>query len=402
MMNGSPDRHANVLADEVPLPVAVIRQPALDNNLRWMSTFARHHGLSLAPHGKTTMSPELMAMQIQHGAWGMTAANPFHAALYAQWGIVRIIIANQIVGRRSMDALIGLMRDHPSAEVYCLLDSIDGVAALAQASVAARLDRAVRVLVEIGDAGQRAGVRNTEQALAVARAAHAAQGIALAGVEIFEGVHADGAGSGAHLARFADAVRAIVGEGLIETEEVIVSAGGSLFYDQAAATMLAAAADRPLRPVLRSGCYLTHDHGMYAAAHHGIAARGLVALPEGGLQPALEVWAHVQSRPEPGQAIAALGKRNVSSDSGLPVPLWHVRPGRDARPLPLEGCTAAKLYDQHACLTVPPGSDLAYGDLIGFGISHPCTTFDKWRHLLIVDDEYRVTGRVSTHFGLVG
>jgi len=402
MMNGSPDRHANVLADEVPLPVAVIRQPALDNNLRWMSAFARHHGLSLAPHGKTTMSPELMAMQIQHGAWGMTAANPFHAALYAQWGIVRIIIANQIVGRRSMDALIGLMRDHPSAEVYCLLDSIDGVAALAQASVAARLDRAVRVLVEIGDAGQRAGVRNTEQALAVARAAHAAQGIALAGVEIFEGVHADGAGSGAHLARFADAVRAIVGEGLIETEEVIVSAGGSLFYDQAAATMLAAAADRPLRPVLRSGCYLTHDHGMYAAAHHGIAARGLVALPEGGLQPALEVWAHVQSRPEPGQAIAALGKRNVSSDSGLPVPLWHVRPGRDARPLPLEGCTAAKLYDQHACLTVPPGSDLAYGDLIGFGISHPCTTFDKWRHLLIVDDEYRVTGRVSTHFGLVG
>jgi D-serine dehydratase len=401
-MTSSPDVLANVLADDVALPVAVLRQSALDNNLAWMSAFARHHGLSLAPHGKTTMSPELMAMQMQHGAWGMTAANPFHAALYAQWGIVRIIIANQVVGRQSLDALIALMRDHPSAEVYSLVDSTAGVAALAGAIGSAQLGRPLRVLVEIGDAGQRAGVRSTAQALAVARAAHAAQGIALAGIEIFEGVHADGAGSGAHLARFAEAVRAIVGEGLIETAEVIVSAGGSLFYDQAAATMLTACADRPVRPVLRSGCYLTHDHGMYAAAHHGIVARGLVTLPAGGLQPALEVWAHIQSRPEPGQAIAALGKRNISSDAGLPVPLWHVRPGRDARPLPLQGCTTAKLYDQHACLAVPPGSDLAYGDLIGFGISHPCTTFDKWRHLLIVDDNYRVTGRVSTHFGTVG
>ncbi|WP_252259872.1 type III PLP-dependent enzyme domain-containing protein [Erythrobacter aurantius] len=401
MTTRHPDGLARVLADDVALPVAVIRQSALDNNLAWMSAFARHHGLSLAPHGKTTMSPELMAMQMEHGAWGMTAANPFHAALYAQWGIERIIIANQIVGRRSMDALTGLMRDHPSAEVYCLVDSAAGVAALSEAGSAARLGRTMRVLIEIGDAGQRAGVRSTAEALAVARAAHAAAGIALAGVEIFEGVHADGAGSGAQLERFAEAVRAIVGEGLIETAEVIVSAGGSLFYDQAAATMLAASADRPLRPVLRSGCYLTHDHGMYADAHHGIAVRGLVALPAGGLQPALEVWAHVQSRPEPGQAIAALGKRNISSDAGLPVPLWHVRPGRDARPMPLEGCTTAKLYDQHACLAVPPGCDLAYGDLIGFGISHPCTTFDKWRHLLIVDDNYRVTGRVSTHFGIV-
>jgi D-serine dehydratase len=347
------------------------------------------------------MSPELMAMQMQHGAWGMTAANPFHAALYAQWGVERIIIANQIVGRSNFEALIGLMRDHKAIEVYCLVDSIAGVAALSQACDEAKLDRPLRVLVEIGDAGQRAGVRSTEEALDVARAAHLAEGIVLAGIEIFEGVHSQSTGSAAQLDRFLEAVRAIDAQGLVETDEVIASAGGSLYFDQAAVAMLRANTDRSLRPVLRSGCYLTHDHGMYAAGFAGILDRGEVSLPEGGLQPALEVWAHIQSRPEPGQAIATLGKRHISNDAGLPVALWYARPGRDSEPQPLDGVTVEKLFDQHACLVVPHDTPLVFGDLIGFGISHPCTTFDKWRQLLIVDDGYRAVDRVSTQFGLI-
>ncbi|WDA41389.1 alanine racemase [Erythrobacter sp. BLCC-B19] len=393
--------HASLIADEVALPAAVIRKPALDHNLAWMQAFADAHGLSLAPHGKTTMSPELMSLQIAAGAWGMTAAHPLHARLYAEWEIGRIIIANQVVGRRSLETLAGVLADFPAAEVHCLVDSIAGVDALAQALEGAPGAGRLKVLIEIGDSGQRAGVRSAGEALAVAAAAAAAPALRLAGVEIFEGVHAHSDASGAHLARFAEAVRAIDAAGLFESDEVIVSAGGSLFFDQAARTMLAAASTtRPLRPVLRSGCYLTHDHGMYAAGFAGIAARGLVNLPKGGLQPALEVWAHIQSRPESGQAIAALGKRHISSDAGLPVPLWHVRPGRDAAPRALEGVTTERLFDQHACLIVPPACDLAFGDLIGFGISHPCTTFDKWRRLHLVDAAYRVVGGVSTHFGI--
>jgi D-serine dehydratase len=394
-------RHPNVIADEVALPAAVIRKFALDNNLAWMSAFARSHGLSLAPHGKTTMSPELIRLQMESGAWGMTAASPFHAALFAKWGIRRIMIANQIVGRQSLDALIALLREHPGAKLFCLVDSLAGVRALSQACVAAEIGRSLGVLVEIGDAGQRAGVRSTQQALEVARAVHAAKGIALSGIEIFEGVHTDPQASAAHLQFFADAMKVILGEELIETDEVIVSAGGSLFYDQAAVVMLSASADRPVRPVLRSGCYLTHDHGMYAAAQSGVLDRAMLCVPAGGLQPALEVWAHVQSRPEPRQVIVALGKRHVSSDAGLPTPLWHVRPGCDSKPQPLEQVTVERLFDQHACLAVPNDSPLSFGDLIGFGISHPCTTFDKWRHLLIVDEDYRVLDRVSTHFGIV-
>ena len=252
--------HASLIADEVALPAAVICKSALDHNLAWMQAFADAHGLSIAPHGKTTMSPELMAMQIAAGAWGMTAAHPLHARLYAEWGIGRIIIANQVVGRRNLETLAEVLADFPAAEVHCLVDSIAGVDALAQAME--RTPELLKVLVEIGDPGQRAGVRSAEEALAVARAVAAAPALRLAGVEIFEGVHAHSDASGAHLARFAEAVGAIDAEGIIENDELIVSAGGSLFFDQAARTMLAAASPRPLRPGLRRGCYVTHDHGV--------------------------------------------------------------------------------------------------------------------------------------------
>jgi D-serine deaminase-like pyridoxal phosphate-dependent protein len=63
-----------------------------------------------------------------------------------------------------------------------------------------------------------------------------------------------------------------------------------------------------VRVVLRSGCYLTHDDGLYARAS---------PLPE--LRPALELWARVLSCPEPGLAIAGFGKRDAPYDIDLPV-----------------------------------------------------------------------------------
>ena len=56
------------------------------------------------------------------------------------------------------------------------------------------------------------------------------------------------------------------------------------------------------------------------------------------------------------------------------------------------------LNDQHCHMAVPADSPLAVGDMTGFGIGHPCTTFDKWALLMVVDEEYRVTGAVRTFF----
>jgi len=65
----------------------------------------------------------------------------------------------------------------------------------------------------------------------------------------------------------------------------------------------------------------------------------------------------------------------------------------DAGPL-----SVRRLDDQHAYLAVPDGGGLSPGDLVGFGISHPCTTLDKWRVIPVVDDDYQVIDAVHTFF----
>ena len=134
---------------------------------------------------------------------------------------------------------------------------------------------------------------------------------------------------------------------------------------------------------------MTHDHGLYDA----LVRPGPAGVPR--LEPALEVWAAVQSLPEPGIAIAGLGKRDVSHDAGLPLPIRVYRPGAGGRSA--AGLTTLALWDQHARLACPPGA-LAVGDLVGFGISHPCTTFDRWRALFTVDGADRITGAITTIF----
>jgi D-serine dehydratase len=384
--------------DALMLPAAVLRQSALDHNRRWMRGFVEAKGLSFAPHAKTTMSPELVRMQLADGAWAITAATAHHVRLYAQWGVPRILMANQLIGRANIEAVLALLAQIPALDFFCLVDSVEGVGQLAAGARAIGLSRPVQVLLEWGSKGQRTGVRTLAQAQAVIAACAAVpQELVLRGFECFEGVHAEPAAAETMLAELGAMVAAM--SHLLPPDELIVSAGGTYFFDLAAKAMQQHGADRPLRRVLRSGCYLTHDHLNYERSFAAASERdpGLAQL--GRPQPALEVWAHVQSRPEPTRVIASLGKRDVGNDIEPPVLCRVHRVSRDADPRPAEpGARVVKLYDQHACLDVPADSDLAVGDLIGFGVSHPCTTFDKWRAMYVVDDDYRVCDVVHTAF----
>lgn len=206
--------------------------------------------------------------------------------------------------------------------------------------------------------------------------------------------------------RFVAQLVALVGqcdaEGLFAGKDIIVSAGGSAYFDLVARGFGGAGTlSRPLLAILRSGCYLTSDHGMYRRLIAELGERE-PAGQDPGLRPALEVWSMVQSRPEPGLAILTMGKRDASYDVELPVPLWCHRPGAGKPVAMPEGCRIVKMNDQHAYLELAPGHDirdaLKVGDLVGCGISHPCTTFDKWPLLLAVDDEYHVRHAINTFF----
>ncbi len=397
----------NVLRGDTSFPVAVLKASALQHNLAWMRDFCARHGATLAPHGKTAMSPQLFAAQLANGAWGITLASATQMQVAHRFNVRRVLLANQLVARADIEAVLALLHEDPDFECFVLADSLDGVARLSTAVTARGLARPLPVLVELGLAGKRAGCRTPEDALAVARAIAAADGLAVAGFEGYEGLlvssdrDADLRAVRAFLAELVDLVETADGEGLFGAAEILISAGGSSYFDLVARGF--AGMDdlsRPVRAVLRSGCYLTSDHGSYQRLLAQLDARE--AHGE-GLRPALEVWSMVQSRPEPGLAILTMGKRDASYDEALPTPLFIHRPGGDAA-LPAElppGCTIFKMNDQHAYLSLPEGGirdSLQVGDLVGCGISHPCTTFDKWQLLLAVDDAYNVLEALNTFF----
>jgi D-serine deaminase-like pyridoxal phosphate-dependent protein len=346
------------LAD-LPLPLLVLRESALAHNLQVMHGWCAARGLSLAPHGKTTMAPQLIRRQLDAGAWGMTAATVQQLAVMRAAGARRVILANQVVGTPEIAALD---RERDGIEVLTLVDSVEGVAAL-DAGVRSPL----RVLIELG--GTRAGCRTDEDARAVAAAVAASRHLELAGIEGFEGTlgadrsPATLAAVDAFLERMKSLAETLPGE-------IIVTAGGSALFDRVAERLRF---DDRVRVILRSGCYLTHDDGIYA---------GVSPLP---LRPALELWARVLSCPEPGLAIAGFGKRDAPYDLGLPV----------VRNVP--GVTVEALNDQHAFLR-DSGKALRVSDVVVCGISHPCTAFDKWSLIPVVDDDDVVIDAVRTLF----
>jgi D-serine dehydratase len=391
----------NVLAEDLPLPLAVIRKDILEANSAWMSSFAARNGLVIAPHGKTTMAPQLFALQAKDGAWAITVATVQQLEVCRRFGVARIVLANQPVGRQAVDAVFRALCEG-GAELYCLADTVDGVRLLVEG--ASRCPppaaRPLRVLVEIGFPGGRTGARTLSDAMDVARLVAATPGLALAGFEAFEGLLPDPAAVDAFLDDVVGAAQAAARENLLAPDApLVLSAGGSAFFDRVGERFGLAAFSRPVLRVLRSGCYLTHDAIGYEAAYRRIVERTKLSLPEGGLEPALEVWAYVQSRPEPGRTILTLGKRDIGHDAGLPIPLQWYRPGAMTRPEPMpRGHAALALNDQHCHLGTPGESPLRVGDMVAFGIGHPCTTFDKWSLLMLVDSEYRVVDAIRTFF----
>ncbi|WP_271411918.1 amino acid deaminase [Pseudomonas sp. Q1-7] len=387
-----------ILDEDVSLPVAVLLQSRIEHNLAWMSRFIRHYGVQLAPHGKTTMSPALFHLQLQHGAWGITLATAPQVQAAHAHGIRRVLLANQLVGKANMAIVSDLQRD-PDFSFCCLVDSATNIDALGRHF--AEAGQTIRVLLEYGVAGGRTGLRSIEQeheALSAIR--RWPQSVRLVGTELYEGVLQDETQIRQLLRHVLERTRQLAAEGRFAEPDVILSGAGSAWFDVVAEEFAQQSIGQPLNVILRPGCYLTHDAGIYREAERRIQAHNAVAREMGrSLLPALQLWANVQSRPEPGLAIIAMGKRDAAFDAGLPLATLHHRPGTGAGPAPAPAdWRVTKMMDQHAFMAIPDNADLRVGDMLAFDISHPCLTFDKWRQLLLVDDDYRVTGAIETLF----
>ncbi|MVW71323.1 amino acid deaminase [Bordetella sp. 15P40C-2] len=402
----------NVLREDLPLPLAIIREDALRHNSDWMRRFLQERGSIFAPHGKTTMSPQLFDLQLADGAWGITLATCHQVQVARAFGIKRIVLANQLVGKQAVAFILQALREDAEFDFYCLVDDASQVRALAQAVQASGIDRPLQVLLEVGYAGGRTGCRDDASVQAVMEALkQASPYLALRGVEGFEGLIKPRPDQdietqvAAFLQRMVATVQACESAGIFADGPVLLSAGGSSFYDLVTQHFSALNLSREHLVLTRSGCYLTHDAHLYKQAFARLQERSPDVRELGdGLMPALEVWAYVQSRPEPGKLIANLGKRDISPDHMPPVTAWF-RPSADAgspdvsrvAALPA-GHIVTQLDDQHCHMTVPTDSPLQVGDMVCFGISHPCLTFDKWEAIMMVNRHYDIVGAVRTYF----
>lgn len=425
----------SMLSPEISLPAAAVHLHRMDDNIRWMQAFADAYGMQLAPHGKTTMSPFIFQRQINSGAWGITLATAVQAVNAARHGVQRVLMANQLIG----DANCALVSEHILAkgvEFYCLVDDESNAQQLSDYFAARNM--ALPVLIEVGVPGGRCGVRSAYQAKVLAEKITSLPGLRLCGVEAYEGVACgDEAKAQAthHTCMVVEVFCELAELNLFAISPAILSGAGSVWFDIVAQTFAELSREKVLA-ILRPGCYVVHDAGMYARAFEDFKQRGAgervnrprqlamtkapnvqpqKALPPAGLQNALEIWAHVQSRPEANLAVIAFGKRDAAYDSGLPVPLRHfsrtnavcqtvsgASQGLPFDPATWSRCPAhwcvERMMDQHTMLSVAEEDNIQVGDVLTFATSHPCLTFDKWRQMFVVGDDDKIIDTFKTYF----
>lgn len=369
-------------------PLLVLDQEALEHNLGTMAAWCAEHGVRLAPHGKTTMAPQLFARQIEHGAWGITAANASQLRIYRAFGVSRVLLANQFVDPAALRWLADELDRDESFEFSCWVDSVRAVELMTEGL--AGTPRPVDVLVELGGDGGRTGARDEAAAVSIAEAVRDSPVLRLAGVGGYEGAlahdgspHSKEVVSG-YLRRMRALTVTLAQRGLF-SGQIVVTAGGSAYFDLVAAELATGWPEElDVLPVVRSGAYLTHDDGFYRSIS-----------PLGNrFRPALRAWAQVTSKPTDDLALLTMGKRDASFDEGFPEPQLFRRDGVAAA---LPGHQVTALNDQHAFLALPAGSPLRVGDWVGLGLSHPCTVFDKWQLIPVVEDE-TVVDFVRTFF----
>ncbi|WP_306334179.1 amino acid deaminase [Streptomyces sp. KL118A] len=385
----------NLFTGGFTTPVLALSAERLEHNLALMETYAQRHGLAFAPHGKTSMAPQLFARQLARGAWGITLAVPHQVRVAREFGVERIFLANELVDAAALRWLAAELTADPSFRFICYVDSVRGVELMHAALGEAGASRPVDVVVELaaGD-GARTGARTEAECFDIANAVAAADTLRLVGVAGYEG-EVPQASSGtvtAWLRRLTALLAEFDASGrFADLPEIVVSAGGSAWFD-AVASVFAELPDlsRPVLKLLRSGAYVSHDDGHYK--HLTPFNR---VPEEGALEPAFRLWAQVVSRPSGEQAFTNAGKRDAAYDLDLPE-AQVVR--RDGVERPATGVTVTGLSDQHGWLRTSPEADLAVGDWLGMGLSHPCTAFDKWELIPVVEGDGTVTDYVRTFF----
>ncbi|WP_425256448.1 MULTISPECIES: amino acid deaminase [unclassified Pseudarthrobacter] len=379
-------------------PLLTLDAAAMRANADRLAQWCAAHNVLLAPHGKTTMAPQLWAEQLDRGAWGITVANFAQLRVAREFGVRRLQLANSLTDPHAIEWVASVAG--PDQAILSWVDSVDTVDVISRTLEAAGSTAVLDVLVELGGLGGRTGARGIEAALEVARAVAVSPHVRLVGVSGYEGSLAHTADSLA-----LQAVRGYLGQirvlheqlqadNLYGTRNVILTAGGSAYFDDVV-DVLSPCSNANVQVMIRSGAYIIHDDGFYC---------GISPFSRHGGQPfkaGMHGWARVVSQPEPGLAILDAGKRDLPVDEGLPRPQL-IGPTLGGPMSPLEGASITAVNDQHCFMAFDAGTTTVRpGDVVRLGLSHPCTAFDKWTLIPVLadaDGDQAVVDLIHTFF----
>ncbi|MFT3901217.1 MAG: alanine racemase [Gordonia sp. (in: high G+C Gram-positive bacteria)] len=364
-------------------PQLRLHLPRLEANIAATARWCSAAGADWWPHIKTTMCRPVVERQLAAGASVVTVATVGQAAIAAHWGCARLLVANEVVNPADLDQLARLAR---SATVMLLVDSAAGIAAADKAAVAAGVR--LNVFVDVGRPGGRTGVRDARAAVDVAQRVRAARGLRLVGVSAYEGAVPPRRDEQTlqivdeHCRLAAEVFLDVIG--FADTGTPVFTAGGSAFPDRVLEACGPVRAVPGAMIALRPGCSTIHDHGLYERVS-----------PIPGLAAAVTIRGQVLSAPEAGLVVVGAGKRDLPYDADLPtvVGAWDPK-GRSRKGGAAE---VTELYDHHAVLRVEEAGPTV-GDLVDFGVSHPCGAFDRWPTITVVDDDGSVLDEWSTQF----
>jgi D-serine dehydratase len=373
----------NLFTSNFQFPIMVLKESALNNNIAQMMSFCNSVKAELAPHVKTTMSPQLAKMQIAAGASALTVANFWQASIFLKFGFKKMIIANEVLDPMAI-AAIAKINKLKQAEIIFYVDSILALEIIQKHTPS---EGEQNLFIEIGTENGRGGVRELSLVEQLAQRIKADKRLNLIGVTGFEGAVPDAARGRRGEKKISKFCQKIVAAAELaypykSDQPFVISAGGSAYFDIVARELNKF--EKPRRLLLRSGGYITHDHKYYEEIYP-------FALSDRSFKPAIEVWAQVISKPEKDFGVLNLGKRDIGNDLHNPIPIKSYDGQVKSFSAVIE-----KLNDQHGYLRT--SADFQLAQLIGLGISHPCTTFDKWRLVPLVNDNYDVVDCLQTFF----
>ncbi len=353
---------------ELDTPCLLVDLDAFEHNIDLVADTYRDTQVKMRPHCKNIKSPAVEHLQIQAGGTvgGVCAAKVAEAEVMVQGGINDVFIPNQIVTRDKIERLCALAK---RADVKVAIDNSQNLKDLSD--IAQHHDVVIGVLIEVDTSMGRAGIRDVQQGVDLAKEAVRLPNIAFRGVMS----HQTLPGKPDRETRFIEGRRYI--QMCLDVRDAIeaagipvevVSTGESWTYDVATTI--------PGITEVEGGTYALMSHDYDYMTDFQIAAK---------------VLGTVISTPRPGIAVGDAGSRAIASLKG-------VLPKVEGMP----DVTVDGLYEEHIVLRVGNGSQLEIGDKFLLISGHEDSLVNRWDQFIgvrngVVETVWDIPGRGCFH-----